>query len=40
LSRSGVFNPRAACGRPNVFVRPPNKFWILSVESLIQINKC
>jgi hypothetical protein len=26
LSRSGVFNPRAACGRPNVFVRPPNKF--------------
>jgi hypothetical protein len=27
-------------GPPNVFVRPPNKFWISSVNSLIQINKC
>jgi hypothetical protein len=25
---------------PNVFVLPQNKFWILSVKNLIEINKC
>jgi hypothetical protein len=40
--KTGVFNPLPAGRmRPSeCFLRPPNKFWILSVKSLIQINKC
>lgn len=33
IPRPGVLTscPRAACGPTNVFVQPPNKFWILCV---------
>jgi hypothetical protein len=37
---SSTLGPLVACGPPIVFMRPRDKFWILSVKSLIQINKC
>jgi hypothetical protein len=33
--RPGVFNPRPS----GYFCASPNKFWILSVESVIKINE-